>query len=101
LIDWLMELPPPLATVFRQEIEKIQEEKRMPYLTSIERYGRRCGMCRGIEAMLQMRFGMEGLKLMPEIREIQEEETLEAILQSLGAGASLEDVRRVWLPGTP
>ncbi len=38
VIDWLMELPPPLATVFRQEIEKMQEEKRMPYITSIERF---------------------------------------------------------------
>ncbi len=58
-------------------------------------------MCRGIETLLHMRFGAEGLKLMPEIREIHEEETLEAILQALGAGVSLEDVRRVWLPGTP
>ncbi len=101
VIDWLMELPPPLATVFRQEIEKMQEEKRMPYITSIERFGLRRGMCRGIETLLHMRFGAEGLKLMPEIREIHEEETLEAILQALGAGVSLEDVRRVWLPGTP
>jgi hypothetical protein len=38
---------------------------------------------------------------MPEIREIHEEETLESILQALGAGVSLKDVRRVWLPGTP
>jgi hypothetical protein len=101
VIDWLMELPPPLAIVFRQEIEKIQEEKRMPYITSIERYGRRWGMCRGIETLLHMRFGAEGLKLMPEIREIHEEEKLEAILKSLEAGGSLEDVRRVWLPGAP
>lgn len=70
----------------------------MPYITSIERLGIRRGLCRGIETVLHMRFGAEGLKLMPEIREIHEEEKLEAILQSLGAGVSLEDVRRVWLP---
>jgi hypothetical protein len=101
LMDWLMVLPPPLVSVFWQELEKIQVEKRMPYITSIERLGRCRGMCRGIEALLHVRFGEEGLKLMPEIREIHEEEKLEAILQSLGAGVSLEDVRRVWLPGTP
>jgi hypothetical protein len=98
LMDWLMVLPPPLVPVFWQEMEKIQEEKRMPYITSIERLGVRRGMCRGIEAMLHVRFGEEGLKLMPQIREIHEEEKLEAILQSLEAGVSLEDVRRVWLP---
>jgi hypothetical protein len=98
VIDWLMELPPPLVTVFWQEVDKVQAEKRMPYITSIERLGVRRGMCRGIEALLHVRFGAEGLKLMPEIREIHEEEKLEAILQALEAGASLEDVRRIWSP---
>ena len=101
VIDWLMELPPPLVTVFWQEVEKMQEEKRMPYVTSIERLGIRKGLCKGIESMLKLRFGEEGLKLMPEIREIYEEETLEAILKALETATSLEDVRRVWLPGTP
>ncbi|HTU18576.1 MAG TPA: hypothetical protein VMG10_10995 [Gemmataceae bacterium] len=98
VIDWLMELPPPLVTVFWQEMDKIQEEKRMPYVTSIERLALRRGMCRGIEALLRVRFGEEGLKLMPEIREIHVEEKLEAILQALESGVSLEDVRRVWAP---
>jgi hypothetical protein len=98
LMDWLMVLPPLLVRVFRQELEKIQEEKRMPYITSIERLGIRRGMCEGIEAQLQVRFGDEGLKLMPEIQEIHEEETLRAILQALKTATSLEDVRRVWLP---
>jgi hypothetical protein len=101
LMDWLMVLPPPLENVFWQEVEKIQEEKRMPYITSVERLGLRRGMRRGIEAVLHVRFGEEGLKLMPQIHEIHEEEKLEAILVSLQAGVSLEDVRRVWLPGTP
>jgi hypothetical protein len=101
LIDWLMELPPVLETVFKQDVVKIQEERRMPYVTSIERVGLRRGLRRGIEVVLKMRFGEEGLKLMPEIREIHEEEKLEQILQALETAASLDAVRRLWSPGAP
>jgi hypothetical protein len=95
LIDWLMELPPALAGVFRQDLDKIQEERRMPYVTSIERLARREGQREGIESLLRFRFGEEGLKLMPEIREIHEEEHLRAILKALETGANLDEVRRV------
>ena len=98
VIDWLMVLPPPLARAFRQDVDKIQEEKRMPYVTSIERLARAEGMCEGIETALQIRFGDEGVKLMPEIREIYEEETLRAILKALQTAASLDEVRRLWSP---
>jgi hypothetical protein len=98
LLDWLMVLPPPLTAVFWQEMEKIQEEKRMPYITSIERLGICRGMCRGIEALLRVRFGEEGVKLMPEIREVYEEEKLEAILKALETATSLDEVRRLYSP---
>ena len=98
LIDWLMELPPALGRVFRQDMDKIQEEKRMPYVTSIERLARGEGVCLGIESLLRVRFGDEGLKLMPEIREIYEEEKLEAILIALETATSPEEVRRLWTP---
>jgi hypothetical protein len=98
VIDWMMELPPALVNVFWQEMDKIQEEKRMPYVTSIERLALRRGMCRGIESLLRVRFGDEGLQLMPEIREIHEEEKLEEILQALETAASLDEVRRLWSP---
>jgi hypothetical protein len=101
VIDWLMELPPALAGVFRQDLDKIQEEKRMPYVTSIERVARREGQREGIASLLRFRFGDEGLKLMPEIQEIHEEETLRAILKALESGAALDEVRRLWSPGAP
>ena len=98
LIDWLMELPPPLARMFSQELDKIQEERSMPYITSTERIWLGQGICRGIEALLEVRFGEEGLKLMPEIREIYEDQKLEAILQALKTATSLDEVRRLWSP---
>ncbi len=98
LIDWLMELPPALAGIFQQELDKLQEEKRMPFVTSIERLALRKGLRRGIESLLKVRFGEAGLKLMPEIHEIHEEEKLEAILQALETADSPEEVRRLWAP---
>jgi hypothetical protein len=97
LIDWLMELPPPLSDVFKQEVNEIQEEKRMPYVTSIERLGRCDGMREGIEIMLEKQFGEEGLALMPEIRAIYEEDKLREIMRSLKTACSVEDVRQVCL----
>jgi hypothetical protein len=100
LIDWLMELPPVLNRIFRQEVDKIQEEKRMPFVTSIERVCLCEGLCEGIEALLKVRFGEEGLKLMPEIREISEEDKLREIIKLLATPAPLDEVRRVWSPPT-
>jgi hypothetical protein len=65
VIDWLMELPPTLANVFRQDVDKIQEERRMPYVTSIERLGECRGLCKGVESLLRVRFGEEGLNPIP------------------------------------
>jgi hypothetical protein len=99
VIDWLMALPTALENVFWQEITKIQEERRMPFITTPERVGRRAGMREGIESLLKVRFGEEGLQLMPEIHEIHEEDTLRAILKILETDARLDEVRRLWTPG--
>jgi hypothetical protein len=99
LIDWLMELPPALEIVFQQVVDKIQEEKGMPYVTSIERVWHCRGLRRGIESLLRVRFGDEGLKLMPEVEEVYEEEKLEAILKALETAAGPGEVRRLWSPG--
>jgi hypothetical protein len=101
VIDWLMELPPALARVFRQDLDKIQEERHMPYVTSIERLARGDGLRMGIESLLRVRFGDGGLQLMPEISEIHENEKLLAILKALETATSLDDVRRLWSPGAP
>jgi hypothetical protein len=101
LIDWVMVLPRPLAIAFDEDIEKFQEEKGMPFVTSIERLGELRGLRKGIEAMLSVRFGDVGLKLMPEIREILDEEKLDAILKALVTASDPEEVRRLWSPPTP
>ena len=54
----------------------------------------------GIEAMLELRFGDPGLQLMPEIREIKDNDKLEAILRAIKTAASPEDLRRLWAEKT-
>jgi hypothetical protein len=101
LIDWLMVLPPPLHNTFLDELDQIQLEKHMPFVTSIERRGEAKGLRKGIKIMLNFRFGDEGLKLMPEIEKIYEEQELESILNALETAASPEEVRQLWASKTP
>jgi hypothetical protein len=77
------------------------EGKRMPFVMSIERVGICKGLREGIEALLRIRLGADGLKLMPEIQTIYEEEKLREILKSLEAATSVDDVRRLWAAGSP
>jgi uncharacterized protein Smg (DUF494 family) len=35
-LDWLMELPQDLKQAFRTELEQYEQERQMPYITSIE-----------------------------------------------------------------
>ncbi len=41
IIDWMMDLPEALGQLFDQEVERIEQEKHMPYVTSGERRARR------------------------------------------------------------
>lgn len=98
LIDWLMVLPPPLEDEFDREIDAIQQEKHMPYVTSIERVGIRKALRKGLRVALKIRFGDEGLNLMPEIEQVHDNEKLEAILQAVESAASLDDIRPLCTP---
>ena len=95
-IDWVMELPGPLDELFREEIEAFQQERRMPFINTFERYGMRQGLLQGIEVSLDLKFGAEGLELMPELREIQDHELLRKVLARIKTADSPADLRRVW-----
>jgi hypothetical protein len=98
VIDWLMELPPVLTDLFWQDVESIQEEKHMPFVSTPEYVWTCRGLRRGIQSLLKVRFGDEGLKLMPEIQTVYEQDKLIAILEALETAATLDEVRRIWSP---
>ncbi len=90
-IDWLMILPEELEQSFVETIHQYEEEGKMPYVTSIERYGRREGLKEGlqkglleaIEVALALRFGQVGLNLMPDIQQVKDVEQLRVIKKAL------------------
>lgn len=53
LVDWMMTLPRDLEQEFRTELRQYQEERQMPYITSVERLAKE----EVVEAILAARFG--------------------------------------------
>ncbi|HEX5271097.1 MAG TPA: hypothetical protein VFW33_11440, partial [Gemmataceae bacterium] len=100
LIDWMMELPPALANLFDQEMARLEEERRMPYITSFERHGmekgRKMALREAIEDLLRDQFGDAGLPLLPEIQALDDAEKYRAIIRAIPRANSPEDVRKVW-----
>jgi hypothetical protein len=65
-------------------------------MTIFERVAMEQGLLQGIEECLHLKFGAEGLKLMPELRELQDHELLQAVLHGIRTAASPDDLRRLW-----
>lgn len=95
-IDWMMDLPKALDKLFWQEIQQLQEKVQMPFITTPERYGRIEGLLKGIEKCLKIKFGEDGLGLMPEIRELDDHEKLEAILEAIESVNAPDELRQLW-----
>ncbi|NOX56754.1 MAG: cytosolic protein [Planctomycetes bacterium] len=105
VIDWLMELPAEAEQQFRAEILRYEQEKQMPYLTSLERMaeakgreegreeGRREGLLRGIEVALEIRFGSDGRDLLPLVQAEKRTEVLEAVQQALLTAKTPDEIR--------
>ncbi len=100
-IDWVMSLPASLEQEFRQEIQQLEAERRMPYITSVERSGIRQGLLEGIELGLELKFGSEGLATLPEISGIADVEQLRAILAGLKTVNTLSELRQIYQHSTP
>jgi hypothetical protein len=94
LIDWLMELPPALNRLFREDVNAYEEERVVPFITSIERIGIEKGMLQLIEDGLQTKFGEDGVKLLPAITALDDPDKYRAINRAITLATTLEDVRR-------
>lgn len=109
-IDWIMSLPEELEQNFWREVTQLEEERRMPYISSVERIGIQKGIQQGIqqirqillesiELSLRQRFGDEGLEVLPEISEIEDVEQLRAILRGLLSTVNtLDELRQLYQP---
>jgi len=99
-IDWLLTLPEELEQKFWTEVRALDEEKKMRYVTSIERIGHKRGLKEGFKAAvrqaLEVRFGEAGLALISEVEALDDESLIRRINEALIRGSSLEQIRRIW-----
>jgi hypothetical protein len=105
VLDWLLALPPGLEDSFRTELHRFEEERRMPYVTSIERLAREQGREEGREegilegwhnsilAVLDAKFKKAGVKLARQVRAVREVERLQTLLQAVTSAETLDEVR--------
>jgi len=129
VLDWLLRLPKEIEKIVWKEIEKIERENAMPYVTSVERIGierglemglargHEDGMKKGIEkgiergrvegrqegillagikALLEAKFGADGLRAFPEIETVESIEKLRSILDGIQKTQSVEEARKLW-----
>jgi hypothetical protein len=99
-IDWVLTLPKPLAGEFKADLERFERENQMPYVTSIERSaeerGLRQGLIGAIELGLELKFGNDGLQLMPEISQIEDLEILKTIRDAIKKVMTLQELRAIY-----
>jgi predicted transposase YdaD len=58
--------------------------------------GWREGILEGIELVLDIKFGSDGLRLWPEIRQIEDAKRLRAVQRALKTARTPEELRRVY-----
>jgi predicted transposase YdaD len=102
-----MGLPEELDAAFRSDVYRWEQEKRMPYVTSIERLalkeglekgreeGLREGLQRGIALALDLKFGPPARKLLPKVRALSDLAALDALMPAIKTAESLDDVRKL------
>jgi predicted transposase/invertase (TIGR01784 family) len=62
-----------------------------------QQQGLRLGLVQGITLGLDLKFGAEGLRLLPEIRKIEDIDVLTAIQEALKTVKTIDELRRVYL----
>jgi hypothetical protein len=107
LIDWIMTLTKDLEREFQQELSKYEEEKKMPYITSIERAGQLKGQLKGelleaqklVKRQLKRRVGEIEKSLIKQVEALPVEalEELGEALLDFSTVANLEE----WLKARP
>jgi hypothetical protein len=99
LVDWLVPLPKEAQVRVWQEVERILEENHMPFMSYPEQRGWEKGLQQGllkaIELGLKLKFGSEGLALLPDIQRHTGPAFLESLYQALETATTLEDIRRL------
>jgi len=92
VIDWFLELPSELRQKFKTEIYRMEENQKMPYVTSFERDAKEEGIVIGKEIGV-----VEGMEIGKEIRVVKGMEIgrLEVARKLMASGFSAEQVASI------
>ncbi|BAY42457.1 hypothetical protein SAMD00079811_00340 [Scytonema sp. HK-05] len=85
---------PLVQQIMRWDMAVLRES---PWYQEILNEGRRQELLSGIELGLQLKFGSQGLQLMPEISQITDLDVLRAIREGLLTKNTLEEIRQVYI----
>ncbi len=102
-IDWLVSLPEELTEKFHEEIKKIEEVKKVSYITTAERIGMKKGFEQGLQQglvmearemvieLLEERFGLVKKSIIEKIKSIESRELLKSLFKIGLRVGSLEE----------
>src|SRR5206468_4235042 len=94
LIDWLMALPKVQDAAFLEDVQHYEEARIMPFVTTPERFAIEKGMLQVMESTLRLRFGEEGVQLLPAIAALEKTSDILAMNETILKAATVEEVRR-------
>ncbi|BAT56699.1 hypothetical protein NOS3756_57110 (plasmid) [Nostoc sp. NIES-3756] len=99
-IDWMLTLPLDLEREFKREIEQLEAQQSMQYMTSFERITRIEGLLEAIELGLELKFGSSSLFLMDEISQIDDVEQLRKIKDGIKTATTVDELRQIYQHST-
>jgi hypothetical protein len=107
LTDWMLTLPEDLEEGFLEELYRFEEERRMPYITSVERLamkkgrqegiqeGLREGLMEGIAVALDTKFGAVDKELLGAIGALKSVGQMRKVARALKKAKSADDIQRL------
>ncbi|MFB2837910.1 Rpn family recombination-promoting nuclease/putative transposase [Floridanema evergladense] len=84
---------PLVQQIMRWDMAVLRES---PWYQEILRQGLRQGQLSAVALGLELKFGTEGLQLMPEIEQIEDVATLEAIVEGIKTLNTLDELRQIY-----
>jgi hypothetical protein len=95
LIDRLMALPPNLDLNFKTELQRFEDDKKMAYITSIERLGIAQTLQKSIVKIIKTRFQDAPSELVEQINKIYDHERLNQLLEQAITIGSVPDFQEL------
>ncbi|MBD2255931.1 hypothetical protein H6G14_32780 [Nostoc parmelioides FACHB-3921] len=92
----MLTLPLDLELEFIREVEQLEAQQRMQYVTSFERIARIESLLKGIALGLKLKFGTPGQNLLPEIEQIEDFRLLESILSAIETANTVDELRSIY-----